>query len=79
MKSACRYISVSIIFTCAASAFAAELPKEGSYDYTSCWSGTSNAITFSNTHTGSSYEMMGSTRSTSPGGMGDKNRSDASG
>jgi hypothetical protein len=29
------------------SAFAAELPKEGSYDYTSCWSGVNNVITFS--------------------------------
>jgi hypothetical protein len=61
-----------IIFTWAASAVAAEFPKEGSYDYTACWSGTSNPITFSKTHTGSSFEMTGSIRSTTPGGPFDK-------
>ena len=57
----------------AGSAFAAELPKEGSYDYTACWSGVNNVITFSKTHTASSYEMTGTTRSNPPGGMFDKN------
>ena len=54
-------------------AFAAELPKEGSYDYTACWSGVNNTITFSKTHTASSYEMTGTTRSNPPEGMFDKN------
>ena len=27
------------------SAFAGELPKEGNYDFTACWSGVANAIT----------------------------------
>ena len=45
-------------------AFAVELPKEGSYDYTACWSGVSNMIRFSKTHTGSSYELTGTIRST---------------
>ena len=44
------YILVFVIFTFAPSAFAAELPKEGSYDYTACWSGVNNVITFSKTH-----------------------------
>ena len=72
MKNACRYIFVSMIITFAPSAFAAEPPKEGSYDYTACWSGTGNDVTFSKTHTGSSYEMTGSIRSTNRGGMFDK-------
>ena len=55
------------------SAFAAELPKEGSYDFTACWSGVSNMITFSKTHTASSYEMTGTIRSNPPDGMFDKN------
>ena len=55
------------------SAFAAELPKEGSYDYTSCWSAVSNTIDFSKTQTASSYELTGTTRSNPPGGMFDKN------
>jgi hypothetical protein len=72
MKNACGYILVSIIFTIAPSAFAAEPPKEGSYDYTACWSGISNAVTFSKTHTASSFELTGAIRSNPTGGMFDK-------
>lgn len=54
-------------------ASATEFPKEGSYDYTACWSGVNNTITFSKTYTASSYEITGTTRSNSPGGMFDKN------
>jgi hypothetical protein len=67
-----RYVLAFLIFTSAPSAFAAELPKEGSYDFTACWSGVSNTITFSKTHTASSYEFTGTTRSNPPGGMFDK-------
>lgn len=65
-------LAVSIGLASAASAFAAELPKEGSYDYTACWSGVSNTIAFSQTHSAFSYEMVGAIRSTTPGGMFDK-------
>jgi hypothetical protein len=54
------------------SAFAADLPKEGRYDFTGCWSGVSNPITFSNTHSAFTYEFTGTTRSNPPGGFGDK-------
>ena len=47
---------------------AADLPKEGSYDITSCWSGASNVIAFSKTHTASSFELTGTARSNPPGG-----------
>lgn len=56
----------------AGSAFAAELPKEGNYDFTSCWSGASKTIAFSKTHSAFSYEMMGVNRSNPPGGLFDK-------
>jgi hypothetical protein len=59
--------------TVAGSAAAQTLPKEGSYDFTSCWSGVSNLIAFSKTHFAYSYEMTGATRSNPPGGMFDKN------
>jgi hypothetical protein len=76
MKKASRYIPVtilvSIILTAAPSAFAAELPKEGRYDITACWSGVNNAVTFSKTHTATSYEITGAIRSSPPGGMFDK-------
>ena len=49
------------------------MPKEGNYDYTSCWSGVNNVITFSKTHTASSFEMTGTNRSNPPGGIFDKN------
>jgi hypothetical protein len=54
------------------SALAGELPKEGSYDLTSCNSQVSSAIRFSKTHTASSWENTGTNRSSPPGGMFDK-------
>jgi hypothetical protein len=68
-----RYVIALVIVTSPFSALATELPKEGSYDYTACWSGVTNTITFSKTHTASSYEMIGAIRSNPPDGMFDKN------
>ena len=67
-----RYALALLIVGSPFSAFAAELPKEGSYDFNSCWSGVSNVITFSKTYTANSYEMTGTTRSNPPGGIFDK-------
>ena len=67
-----RYALALLIVASPLSAFAAELPKEGSYDYTACWSGVTNTITFSKTHTASSWENTGTNRSSPPGGMFDK-------
>jgi hypothetical protein len=47
---------------------AADLPKEGGFDVTSCWSGASSVITFDKTHTASSSELIGTSRSNPPGG-----------
>lgn len=47
-------------------------PKEGNYDFSSCWSGASNIIAFAKTHRAFSYEMTGTTQSNPPGGYGDK-------
>jgi hypothetical protein len=52
-------------------AAAADLPKQGNYDFTSCWSGVSNTIAFSKTHTASSFELTGTNRSNPPGGIFD--------
>jgi hypothetical protein len=67
-----RYALALLIVTSPFSVFAAELPKEGSYDFNSCWSGVNNAITFSKTQTATSFEMTGTTRSNPPGGIFDK-------
>jgi hypothetical protein len=47
------------------------MPKEGNYDYISCWSGTSNDIQFSKTHTFGNYEFITNNRTSPPGGLFD--------
>ena len=44
------------------------VPKEGNYDYVSCYSGTVNIILFSKTHSASTYELIGNSRTSPPGG-----------
>jgi hypothetical protein len=73
LKTARFAIVAAFVVGAAGSALAADLPKEGNYDYTSCWSGVSHAITFSNTHSAFSYEMTGTSQSNPPGGFADKN------
>jgi len=72
MRNGLRNVFAFVIFT-STPALAAELPKEGNFDYTSCWAGVNNLISFSKEHTASSYEMTGVTRSNPPGGLFDKN------
>ena len=74
MKQRLKFISLVALIGIgsASSAFTAELPKEGSYDFTSCWSGVSHTISFSKTHSAFSYEMTGVSRSNPPGGLFDK-------
>jgi hypothetical protein len=47
--------------------------REGNYDFTACWSGTSNMMSFSKTHTAATFEFTGTTRSNIPGSIFDKN------
>ncbi|MEX2198680.1 MAG: hypothetical protein WD886_07700 [Burkholderiales bacterium] len=68
-----KRICMAAALVLAASAQAADLPKEGSFDFTACWAGTSNLVAFSKTHWANTFEMTGSTRSNPPGGMFDKN------
>jgi hypothetical protein len=67
-----RYVVALLIVASPFSALAGDLPKEGNYDFTACYPGVNNAITFSKTHTASSYELTGTTRSNPPGGLFDK-------
>jgi hypothetical protein len=67
MRSTCA----SIALLAFASTAAADLPKEGKYDFTSCWAGTSSPIAFSKTHFANNVEFTGSSRSNPPGGYGD--------
>lgn len=56
----------------AGAAGAQSFPKEGRYDYTACFSGVSNTIAFSKTHTAYTRETIGTNRSNTPGGLHDK-------
>jgi len=51
---------------------AAELPKEGKFDTTSCYTVTTNDIAFSKTYTATTYELVGATLSNPSGGMFDQ-------
>jgi hypothetical protein len=64
MKLTLRFISLAAFIGLASAgfAFAAELPKEGNYDFTSCYSGVSNTIAFSKTHSAYSFEITGVNR-----------------
>jgi hypothetical protein len=67
-----KLLTAATVFATTCAMSAVNLPKEGSYDYTTCWSGTSSDIVFSKTHTANSYEMMGTIMSNPPGGPFDK-------
>src|SRR5262249_37225838 len=67
-----RYVLALLIVASPFSALAGELPKEGNYDFTSCSSSVTSVITFSKTHTATSYEVTGTNRSSPPGGLFDK-------
>ena len=52
-------------------AFAAEPPKEGSYDYKTCFTRNTTRIDFSDRQTAYSYNESGTAVSATPGGMFD--------
>ena len=68
---AIRHLAATTLLATAAAVQAADLPKEGSFDFTACWAGTANMVAFSKTHWANTFEMTGSTRSNPPGGMFD--------
>jgi hypothetical protein len=74
MRHSVQFVPIAMFLAAigVGSAGAADLPKEGRYDFTSCWAGVSNTIDFSKTHTAFSFDMTGAIRSNPPGGMFDK-------
>ncbi len=73
-----KYLPFAMLFVSVSVVSAAELPKEGSYDYTACWSGVNNTIAFSKGYNASSYEMTGTILTNPPGGIFDSLASDGS-
>lgn len=64
-------IAVLVATASAGSAFAADLPKEGSYDINTCFTRNSTRIDYSKTHYAYSYEETGTSLSNPPGGLFD--------
>ncbi len=62
---------LGLALSVAGAAGAQTFPKEGRYDYTSCFSGVSTTIAFSKTHTAHIREITGTNRSNTPGGIHD--------
>ena len=71
MRRAKRAILFGALGATMGSAAAQMMPKEGNFDTSSCWSGVSNLIVFSKTHSAFSYELTGTARSNTPGGLFD--------
>ena len=73
MKTVARTISgaMHLAAICAGAAFAADLPKEGNYDHTTCFTRNSTRIEYSKTLFAYSYEETGTSVSNPPGGMFD--------
>jgi hypothetical protein len=69
----CSQVMIAAVLFLASSVAMAQVPPEGKYDYTACWSGVSNPIAFSKRHTAFTYEMTGTTRAAQAGGFADKN------
>jgi hypothetical protein len=61
-RGVCVFSSVLALAATAAPSY----PKEGKYDYTACYSGTTNAIQVSKTTSANTTKFVGNTRSNPP-------------
>ena len=73
MKLKWQFATVGLFAAFAVTCTAAPLPEEGRYDTTNCSTVTANRIDFSKTHWAQSHEILGTTQSNPPGGLGDGN------
>ena len=64
---------VCVLLTSGVTAQSQPVAKEGRYDYVACWSGASNVLAFSKTHTATTTEFTGTTRSNIAGSIFDNN------
>ncbi len=73
MRTMRRMISVATLVaaTSSGAAIAADLPKEGSYDYKGCFTRNTTRIDFSEAHSAYSYNETATAVSLAPGGMFD--------
>ena len=71
MKRNLDLIALTVLAAAAGAALAADLPKEGSYDYTACWTAVRNTIAFSKENNAFTFEIIGANRTDPSGGMFD--------
>jgi hypothetical protein len=73
MRTPPKFLRLATVLAVAAAgvAVAADLPKEGRFDVTTCFSRTSHRIDFSDTQFAYSYEEYGVALSNPPGGLFD--------
>jgi hypothetical protein len=64
-------VATLMVATSVGFAFAADLPKEGTYDYKVCFTRSTSRIDFSDAHQAYSYSETGTAVSATPGGMFD--------
>ena len=64
-------VAMAVAIAFSGSVFAADLPKEGSYEYTACFTRNSTRIEYSKTHFAYSHEDTGTSLSNPPGGLFD--------
>jgi hypothetical protein len=65
------FVTGFLLVACTGLACAADLPKEGSYDYTTCFTRNSTRIEYANTHFAYSHEDAGTSVSNPAGGLFD--------
>lgn len=65
------WIAAGLMSACSACVLAADLPKQGHYDHTTCFTRNSTRIDYSKTHYAYSYEETGISVSNPPGGLFD--------
>lgn len=64
-------IAAPVLALCGGVVIAADLPREGSYDHTTCFTRNSTRIDYGKTHFAYSYEETGHSVSNPPGGLFD--------
>jgi len=74
-NSRCIPFLVAFVVALSMSVFAADLAKEGSYDYTTCFTRTVTYVEYSPTQSAWSYSELGRSISDPPGGMFDGDES----
>lgn len=70
-KSSYSHVTAILVLASVGCTFAADLPKEGTYDINTCFTRNSTRVDYSQTHFAYSYGETGTSVSSPPGGLFD--------